>query len=383
MTSMPRRLIALLLVAISSAGAAEPLNHPAANAVDYEARYVDEPKNDQTLIQGHTILHHGGLFRRQSRQRDRTSFEYSRLGSTASLSITTGDDGLPRSMRFASPFDTERRETRIEGRDKLAQFGKESCRWWSLRQHRVDVADDGWPYGECYTGDGLLIATRRGPYGKDATYFMELAKEIYRRPVTMSEILPAPVLLDPTIWIDYGRGSDQATRSLPDYVVTYQDDKTTVERKRHFPWLREKRTDPAGLRHVRAWSEIAPVGWSMRMGTENRPGVFYIADRKLGDWETRAFGSEFDLVTTPIKTSDRETILGETCIWYDMAPGIYDAGQRQCLTSDMVPLAIEHYGDVSGVTRMTALKVSREPVSFDEMKPPKEWFDLSYWGLTK
>jgi hypothetical protein len=75
-----------------------------------------------------------------------------------------------------------------------------------------------------------------------------------------------------------------------------------------------------------------------------------------------------------------DTILGETCRWFDMTPGMMDAGQLACLTSDGVLLKEENWAR-STVQTWTAVRVTRRPVSLDEIKPPAALLEPSLWGI--
>jgi hypothetical protein len=200
-------------------------------------------------------------------------------------------------------------------------------------------------------------------------------------------------MLDPDVWVIPPKTDYPGARRHADYVVTYQriamrtgkDTGVTVQRKRHFPWIFEKASNAAGLIRAQAWNDVEPIGWSMQMPVDNQSKRFMALRLKWSEPDAANFrlNLQIELLTTPRREEEREVILGEECIWYHMTPEISDAGQRQCLTADMVPLAMEDLDYWGGDKRLTAIEVTRRPVSFDEMKPPKKWFDLAYWGLAK
>lgn len=90
------------------AWAGETARHPAENAVDYEARYVREPEDDPIQPTGHAVFHHAGLLRTQRQQADGMRSDFSRLGTTAFITLITGADGTPRSPYFRGAFDEMR-----------------------------------------------------------------------------------------------------------------------------------------------------------------------------------------------------------------------------------------------------------------------------------
>lgn len=84
----------------------------------------------------------------------------------------------------------------------------------------------------------------------------------------------------------------------------------------------------------------------------------------------------------PKKNLDRtETVLGETCRWFDMMPNKADAGRLACLTKDGIALKDEISGRGMGVRRWTAIHLARRPVSLEEIKPAAELLEPQRWGI--
>jgi hypothetical protein len=82
------------------------------------------------------------------------------------------------------------------------------------------------------------------------------------------------------------------------------------------------------------------------------------------------------------KDLDRaETVLGETCRCFDMMPSMTDGGRRTCLTKDGIVLKDEISGRVMGLRRWTAIRVTRRPITIDEIKPPAELLMPQTWGI--
>jgi len=89
---------------------------------------------------------------------------------------------------------------------------------------------------------------------------------------------------------------------------------------------------------------------------------------------------KFDEATGKASLGKSETILGETCEWFDLMPGVQDAGNRQCLTPDGLPLKL----DISGMNLAfpyTATSFHRRPVDLSEMRLPAAAFSLEEWRL--
>jgi hypothetical protein len=79
-----------------------------------------------------------------------------------------------------------------------------------------------------------------------------------------------------------------------------------------------------------------------------------------------------------------ETILGETCRWfYLMTNGV--SGRSRCRTNDGVVLKDRRewrtIEERNVVQEWIAVRMTRRPVSLDEIKPPTELLDPRVWGI--
>jgi hypothetical protein len=82
----------------------------------------------------------------------------------------------------------------------------------------------------------------------------------------------------------------------------------------------------------------------------------------------------------PASMNKTDTALGETCHWFDMTPGMQDAGSSACLTDDNIALkeASWSWGHGSG---WTAIRLTRRPIAIDELKPPADVLSPKTWGV--
>jgi hypothetical protein len=79
------------------------------------------------------------------------------------------------------------------------------------------------------------------------------------------------------------------------------------------------------------------------------------------------------LFPEPASTGRRETVLGRTCVWFDILPGVSDAGQLQCRTEDGLVLKDEVTG--RGLTSsFTATQVWIGGVTAEQVQPPEAIF---------
>lgn|GEM_PF-7057586 len=76
-----------------------------------------------------------------------------------------------------------------------------------------------------------------------------------------------------------------------------------------------------------------------------------------------------------------QTVLGQTCEWFDAMPDVADAGRHECRTSDGAVLAVRKSGVDSDET-LIATVFNRRPLAAAELLPPAWLLELSRWGAT-
>jgi hypothetical protein len=75
-----------------------------------------------------------------------------------------------------------------------------------------------------------------------------------------------------------------------------------------------------------------------------------------------------------------EIILGERCQWFNMTPGMMDAGLSQCSTPDGIVLNELNWSR-SSEQRLVAVRVQRRTVALSEVIPPEVILTGKNWGL--
>src|SRR5262249_40594873 len=78
---------------------------------------------------------------------------------------------------------------------------------------------------------------------------------------------------------------------------------------------------------------------------------------------------------------EHDTVLGESCDWFDMAPGVMDAGRHECRTRDGIVLKEKNFGWGSSSWGLVAAHLSRRPISVEEVTLPAELLAPKFWGL--
>ena len=75
-----------------------------------------------------------------------------------------------------------------------------------------------------------------------------------------------------------------------------------------------------------------------------------------------------------------ETVPGESCRWFDMTPGMQDAGRSACLTNDGIVLK-EEISSWAIRWSWTAIRLTRREISLDEIKPSPALLEPRLWGI--
>jgi hypothetical protein len=83
----------------------------------------------------------------------------------------------------------------------------------------------------------------------------------------------------------------------------------------------------------------------------------------------------------PVPEDRYDTVLGERCRWFDMTPGMQDAGTSACLTDDGIMLKEVHFSRGARHSTWTATRFVRRPVAIGEVKPPAELLQPRTWDL--
>jgi hypothetical protein len=87
--------------------------------------------------------------------------------------------------------------------------------------------------------------------------------------------------------------------------------------------------------------------------------------------------------TGPVRLTKQpdQTVLGETCSWWDLEPGTYDAGLWECRAVDAVPLIVRRFGKGSLGDDIVAVAVHRGRVPLSRVLPSKAEVSAKLLGL--
>jgi hypothetical protein len=363
------------LCVVVNATAADAQFPTVANAPDYVATFVEHAiyrKDDVSL----TASHHRNWTRTDRVAGTQRSTEYVSADGMTSVSVY----GSGATVSFAHGVDDyEDKEPRNTGRQET-HLG-ENCTVWDVR--RMNPLADRLTDLRCITDDGIDLWRRTVSVSKVTSESRLLssseASRIDRKPVPPEQAEPprALLMLD---WWDGAAAAPAHTPAKPDYETVMENsgtgsEQTLITTRRHNSWLFVEET----VMGVRRSLRITLDNGTMSMGyTSDESG-----SRKqlaLNKSTPSAAGADQPAAMQPKDLVRTETVLGESCRWFFMTPGLMDAGRSACLTTDGIALKEETWE--RGRRRVwTAVSFARRPISIDEIKPPASILDPRTWGI--
>jgi hypothetical protein len=328
------------------------------------------------------ITHHAGWSRIDHTEKGRRATSY--FGHVDSIAVSVAR-GTPREIdhlsiirgpdQHCSPgldcdgFRTGERQA----------FLGESCQVWNV--FRTREPDRIFAKLSCVTDDGIELWQRyTGNHGVSRS--MEATK-VERRSVLPSEVLPPADLLSLKSWMDPVEPMPSGSLLLAanDFEVVMEamrDDlsgrrKVTRTVRQHAPWIYTE--DVGAIRD--GWRTVSIHNEASRVHVRFESAA-------TGDFKRLAISKSppGDGSPSPKPPTDGrvEIILGERCQWFDMTPGMMDAGLSQCKTPDGIVLNELNWSR-SGEQRLVAVRVQRRAVALSEVLPPSAVLARKSWGL--
>ncbi|MBR1213385.1 hypothetical protein [Bradyrhizobium sp. JYMT SZCCT0180] len=281
---------------------------------------------------------------------------------------------------------TERRYYDYEPRntgERQTHLG-ESCTVWDVRRTKRERAGFELTHLSCVTDDGIEL------WWKDVNGTNEVsssaeATSVVRRPVKPEDVRPSRKLLTVNWWDQ--TPPSLATQATPDHetVMELSDGSAKAEKsirttRRRGPWQYLEEKVDHFRRSLRITHDSRRIYVHYRHD-EGRPHerlelVRYEPTPTESSTQTSTQANSME----PIDRGSSETVLGETCRWFDMMPGMMDAGHLACLTNDGIKLKERLFSRGSDRS-WTAIRLTRRPIGIDEIKPPAELLDPQRWGI--
>jgi hypothetical protein len=369
------RTILLLPVAfatLASPAVAEAPFAPLANAPDHLVTMVESQYGKK--IAARNVIHHGD-WTRVDRMSDTYSFtEYVATNGIANLRLH-GQGSVVSFVHGREPNYGADREAHNTG-ERQTHLG-ENCTVWDVWRIKKERAGYDLSHLSCITDDGIELWQRS--VGGNSVVSSAEAIHVERRPVALDEARPPRTLLT-LDWWDRNVPAPTAP-ATPDHetIMELSGNSAATEKsirvtRRLGPWQFLEETANGVLRSI----HIAHDSHQMRFDYSNgEPG----APKRLNITRTASAPETATPASQQPRDMNRsEAILGETCGWFDMTPDMADAGRSACLTHDGIVLKEERHSR-SSIWTWTAVRLTRRPVSLDEIKPPAALLEPQTWGV--
>jgi hypothetical protein len=366
-------LIAAVIITFSGMSVDAPPFTPIMPQPDYTSIMVEKSRNQEDA--GRIVTHHGHWTRIDRTQGLSHTSEFYSVASGARMTVS-GQRSITLERKIGSTpnIDLEARNTG----ERQTYLG-ESCTVWDQWRTRQPAYGSNVSHLSCITDDGITL-WEKTLHGNDVLSSVE-ASRIERRPIAPEEV-QAPRALLTLDWWDTDLPSFDSP-STPDHEAVMElsgassgSAKSIRTIRRLGPW--QFLDETVGSRR---WILITHDSHQMQLQYISDPSgaptrLAIIRPDIISASSTRK------LVSKMTELNRSETILGESCRWFNMMPDVVDAGRQSCLTSDRIVLKEVLSGrPMIGEKEWTAVRLTRRPIRLDEIKPPTELLDLHLWGL--
>jgi len=310
------------------------------------------------------ILHHGNWTRTVTATDAQRATYYPAddggriMVSDRSLSIVRGPEGS--SLLDYEPRNTGERQTHLG----------ESCTVWDVWRDKMrKPGESGNVHLSCVTDDGIELWHRTS--SAYSVVSVE-ATQIERRPVSPDDIKPP----SSAFVVDWPDGA-----TLPPTVVDKPDHEVVMARRqsrengsvrtvrRHGPWLFKEEIH-GQLRIINIDHDSGYLLLRYSTDKSGAPNELVVL---------RSYPPERWPIPQP--RNENDTVLGETCRWFNLTPGSEDGGASACLADDGIALKETFWYGVGHPSEWTAVRVARRPIALDEIKPPADLLSPKTWGV--
>ncbi|MBO9543245.1 hypothetical protein [Caulobacter sp.] len=302
-----------------------------------------------------TVRRHGPWVRIDTLDRDVTCTRYVHRPSGLTVDVGTGYFSMNRPTLVAETTDYRSVPT-----GRTLQVAGETCQEWDVYRG-MEGGQPTYRRLGCVAADGMELSShtvgRSGASLGQAT----TAISVSRSPVSPSEVQP-PTSLDPIVWAP-------PTPARDGWEVVLSSDSGGVRTVRaRGAWRYQETRRPDGARDIS--SNLASAGFQAQASIDRegvpitvsimaRPPVALDGERPLD--------------------RPRETVLGQTCAWYDSMPLVSDAFRHECRTADGVVLRMAEGGRGRSGATYVAITLIDKPPAVAQMMPPATLFDLAAW----
>ncbi|MFY9289270.1 MAG: hypothetical protein WAP03_01015 [Methylorubrum rhodinum] len=346
---------------------------PPDGAPDYVVTYLVEAGGSVRKPRTKTVSHHGAWTRIEQSGGDHPSISYvaksrritQRFWSNNAASVA----GF--SEEWGERQDGERWQTDARRTTERRLIAGERCTvwlvWHSLQQKLEKKS--------CVTEDGIEVAsfteTDRG------TLVLDEAVKVERRALRAEDVTPARHLFDPAFWFSQAElqasTADVTTKFNPnDEVRLKRSDETRPSARSGITEVRRRYGTVTSIMTLKSDGE-----WQHKLS---------FGSRLLFVFQSDASGAYGSFSVTHLTGHDGhvkmdrapDIILGESCIWYDDAPGMMDASSHNCETPDGAVLKTVQRSR-SHLNEMTAQILRRGANQPADFSLPSNLSDMREW----
>ena len=369
-----------------SAIAAEGPFAPNPDTVDYVAASAvkwppGSPRSDRRIATHHT------QWTRIDQEVDNLYRSTSYVKDSVPLSITISREpsGEYRSLQILRGLERHRSRGWSYDAFKTSErdtFLGESCEVWNVARH---VSRDGVKNAErelkqlsCVTPDGIELWNRF--VSNNYTGTSVEATRVERRPIDANDVRPPADLLAWAAWSP--PETEAASSDAPgDAVVTMEAAEPVAKPmqtkrrivRRHFPWSATENIADDGRRSLTIKNARTGLLLTFEQNPDGQFARLIISKPSLGAAAQRK---------KSLEPHQNETLLGETCTWFDMRLGLMDASEAQCQTADGIVLKKRQSGRGMAPQVMVAVRLERAPVALADVLPPPSILVAGGWGIT-
>ncbi|MDK4728707.1 hypothetical protein [Rhizobium phaseoli] len=341
---------------------------------DYTAKMIEHDTYNEKGGRQRLVQHHNGWTRVEEKSEENDVVYYGHFFKNLVLSASKEDGEI---VRFAvsqvEPSQDYHRIREVRESNDVEVVGGEKCRWRELVRRRND--DNPEPlWLTCLTNDGIEIATKVLFFSREVMSETRLI-ELRREPVPDEAVQPPRQLFQASTWLERLPSYDDYTPNVGDFEARLVSNRSEERLLRHYPWWLRQRDGKDGSVRVTVWNELEEQGLYYSASSRERRFEAVRSTRNPGSF-LKSFHDAYGMMDM----GKRDLILGEDCAWFDRTPNSADAGLRQCLTSDGIPLLDEHWSGWGDGETFKIVALTRRPVSMDEMQPPRDYLDWGFAG---
>lgn len=364
-----------LVLASSMARADDNLPYsPSADVPDYVATMTVQPLVGPTAAYTRIVTHHGGWVRVEEMQATTYGNPAKQISVTFRGDSQTGYSPVSISRETSTSYE------RIRGVIETGQtqtHGSERCAVREIQRRDPDRSEPGLKWLSCVTADGIEIATK--VFVNGSPFRQSTLVKLERRPVSAEEVALPAKLLDVAQWLHFDdQPAATGVKRQPDFAMRMHWKGAVRVMRRHDPWIYDEAAYPDGRRYLSIRNARTGQELSFRAAKGGAFEDLFLCQKcRPGDMLSILLGR--DVIPESIGRTD--SVLGEACEWFDMAPGTVDVDHSQCLTPDKIPLEIGIGGAWAPREEFVADEIQRRDLNPEEILPPADVLTRSNWDI--